>query len=133
VLARHRIVPVKFDVFSRLLFLLTAAKSTPLFPNYRAYLGLKLNQKKLYRAAVELVSTRVARAENRLEDSIEHAHGNLARRRYFGYDMSWLEQAQGWCDAKSLIAVETISSQDNDAEHKVTSQWPYYDTVNKVL
>jgi len=28
-----------------------------------------------YQAAVELVSTRGARAENRLEDSFEHAHG----------------------------------------------------------
>jgi len=47
--------------------------------------GLKLNQKKLYQAAVELVSTRGARAENRLEDSFEHAHGRLVRGRYFGY------------------------------------------------
>ena len=47
--------------------------------------GLKLNQKKLYQAAVELVSTRGARAENRLEDSFEHAHERLVRGRYFGY------------------------------------------------
>jgi len=105
-----------------------------LFATVQQYVwGLKLNQKKLYQAAVELDSTRGARAENRLENSLEHAHGRLVRRRYFGYDISWLEQAQGWCDAKSLIAVETISSRDNDPEHKVTSQWRYYDTVNKVL
>ena len=35
------------------------------------------------------------------------------------------EQAQGWCDAKSLIAVETIFSRDNDPEHKVSSQLRY--------
>ena len=92
---------------------------------------LRLNHKKLYQAAVGLVSTRSARAENRLEDSFEHAHTRLVRRRYFGYDICWLEQAQGWCDAKSLIAVETISFRNNDPEHEVMSQWRYYISSHK--
>ena len=41
------------------------------------------------------------------------------------------EQAQGWCDAKSLIAVETIYSRDKDPEHKVTSQLRYYISSHK--
>jgi predicted transposase YbfD/YdcC len=48
------------------------------------------------------------------------------RRRYFGYDITTLSETQDWAGAKTVIAVETISSRNNDPAHNVTAEWRYY-------
>ena len=88
--------------------------------------GLKKNQPKLYQAAIEL-KTRVGENDaNRLHDAFENNHGRLTRRRYFGYDAATIPGIENWAGAKSIIAVETISSHNNDPQRNVTAQWRYY-------
>ena len=89
-------------------------------------LGLKRNHPKLYKAVAEHIKEKGESNENRLSDAFEQSHGRLIRRRYFGYDVSNLPQIKDWSNAKTVIAVETISSKDNDQERNVKAQWRYY-------
>ena len=89
-------------------------------------LGLKRNHPKLYQEVEDHIKEKGATAANRLYDAFEQGHGRLVRRRYFGFDTTSLSQAQDWSGLASVIAVETISSKDNDPEHKVSSEWRYY-------
>ena len=61
-----------------------------------------------------------------LHDAFDCSHGRTIRRRYFGYDISFLEQINGFIGAKTVIAVESIRSKDNDRTKKVVSNWRYY-------
>lgn len=89
-------------------------------------LGLKQNHPKFYKAVVQHVQEQDKNDDNRLNDEFEDGHGRTVRRRYFGYDIKALHEAEEWEGAKSVIAVETISSRGNDPTHKVTSSWRYY-------
>lgn len=89
-------------------------------------LGLKKNQPKLYEGAVNLKARVGENDTNRLHDAFENIHGRLTRRRYFGYNASTISGIEGWVGAKSIIAVETISSKNNDPQKEVTAQWRYY-------
>lgn len=89
-------------------------------------LGLKLNQKKIYRAVENHIKEQGESDENRLYDAFDKSHGRTVRRRYFGYDIRNLPEAEGWCDAQSVVAVETIASKDNDPERRVSAEWRYY-------
>jgi len=89
-------------------------------------LGLKRNHPKLYKAVEEFVKTKGENAENRLDDAFDKGHGRLVRRRYFGYDVSSLPEIKEWFGAKTVVAVETISSRNNDQIHKVSAEWRYY-------
>jgi predicted transposase YbfD/YdcC len=61
-----------------------------------------------------------------LFDGFDESHGRLIRRRYFGYDVSNLAQIKEWHGAKTIIAVETISSKNNDPNRNVSAEWRYY-------
>ena len=63
---------------------------------------------------------------NRLHDKFDDNHGRLVRRRYFGYDVSKLGEVIDWKGAKSIVAVEIISSKNNDSNGKVSAEWRYY-------
>ena len=94
-------------------------------------LGLKMNHIKLYKSVLKLIGQQGKNDQNRLHDKFEESHGRLVRRRYFGYDVSALPEIKQWSKAKSVIAVESISSKNNDPEHKVTAQWRYYLSSHK--
>ena len=89
-------------------------------------LGLKLNHKKLYEAVENLINVKGINLESRLHDAFDDAHARLVRRRYFGYDVSDLPEINEWAGAKTVVAVETITSKDNDPANKTTAQWRYY-------
>jgi predicted transposase YbfD/YdcC len=93
-------------------------------------LGLKRNHPKLYKAVAEHIEN-VENEGNRLSDEFDEGHGRLVRRRYFGYDVSNLAQIREWPDARTVIAVETISSKDNDPKRNVKAQWRYYISNHK--
>lgn len=89
-------------------------------------LSLKRNQPKLYDAALKHIEKIGESNENRLFDAWDDSHGRSVRRRFFGYDISKLEQAKDWLEAKTVVAVETISSKNNDPNHNVSAEWRYY-------
>jgi len=89
-------------------------------------LGLKLNHPKLYRALGEHVVNVGYSNEHCLFDAFDEGHGRSTRRRYFAYDISRLVEVKDWSGAKTVIAVETISSKNNDPTRNVTADWRYY-------
>ncbi len=89
-------------------------------------LGLKRNHPKLYKEVAELIKNNGENDQNRLFDAFERSHGRTIRRRYFGYDVSNLPQISDWSGARTVIAVETISSKNNDPKRNVTAEWRYY-------
>lgn len=89
-------------------------------------LGLKLNHPKLYEAVQEHIKKEGRNSQNRLLDDFDHSHGRAVRRRYFGYDITKLPEIKDWSNAKSVVAVETITSKDNDPKRKVSTEWRYY-------
>lgn len=62
---------------------------------------------------------------NRLYDKFDETHGRLTRRRYFSYDATELPNISEWSGAKSIIAVEIISSKIN-VRGKISAEWPFY-------
>jgi predicted transposase YbfD/YdcC len=88
--------------------------------------GLKKNHPTLYKAACELKEREGENDKNRLDDAFDDSHGRSVRRRYFSYDARTLPGIEEWQGAKSIIAVEAISSKKNDPDKQVTAQWRYY-------
>ena len=80
-------------------------------------LGLKRNHAKLYKAVEELILQEGEGDSNRLYDAFDNSHGRSVRRRYFGYDVSKLDQISEWSAAKTVVVVETILSKSNDINH----------------
>ena len=70
---------------------------------------------------------------NRLYDAFENSHGRRICRRYFGYDISKLEEIKRWPSAKIVVAVETISSKNNDPKHETSAEWRYFLSSHKSL
>lgn len=89
-------------------------------------LGLKRNHSKLYEAVEELIIQEGESDSNRLYDAFDNSHGRSIRRRYFGYDVSKLDQISEWSAAKTVVAVETISSKDNDITRTSSAEWRYF-------
>lgn len=89
-------------------------------------LGLKRNQPKLYQAIADHIQKTGKSDDNKLHDSFDDSHGRCVRRRYFCYEIEKIPEAKDWIGAKSVIAVETISSQDNDPKRHVSAEWRYY-------
>lgn len=100
-------------------------------------LGLKRNHRKLYEVVEAYIQKEGESVDECLFDAFDNGHGRCVRRRFFGYDVSELRETKDWLNAKSVIAVETISSKKNDPKHIVTSQWRYYlsshESINKQL
>jgi predicted transposase YbfD/YdcC len=94
-------------------------------------LGLKLNHKKLHEAVAALIKIKGENDGNRLFDAFDDSHGRTVRRRYFGYDVSALPEINDWVGAKTVVAVETISSKNNDPARKTTAEWRYYLSSHK--
>jgi len=94
-------------------------------------LGLKNNHPKLYQAVKNHIELIGESDDNRLFDAFDNSHGRCVRRRYFGYDVSSLAETKDWTKAQTVIAVETISSKNNDLNHKVSSEWRYYLSSHK--
>ena len=89
-------------------------------------LGLKRNQRKLYEAMTEHINKVGETKATCLHDSFDDGHGRCVRRRYFGYNIEDLPEVQEWTGAKSVIAVETISSKKRDHEGRILPTWRYY-------
>ena len=89
-------------------------------------LGLKKNHPKFHEAVEKHIKTTGESDDNRLFDAFDDSHGRLVRRRYFGYDVSKLPETKEWSGAKTVVAVETISSKNNDPKRKVSAEWRYY-------
>ena len=94
-------------------------------------LGLKRNHPNLYEAAEEHIKKIGESNENRLFDAFDNSHGRKVRRRFFGYDVSKLLETNNWVAAKTVVAVETISSKDNDPNCNVSADWRYYLSSHK--
>lgn len=94
-------------------------------------LGLKRNHPKLYKAVEEYIKKVGESNENLLFDAFDDSHGRRVRRRAFGYDVSKLPETQDWSGAKTVIAVETMSSKDNDPSRQVNAEWRYYLSSHK--
>ena len=94
-------------------------------------MGLKRNHLKLYEAAEEHIKKIGESNDNRLFDAFDDSHGRSVRRRFFGYDVSKLPETNDWVGAKTVVAVETISSKDNDPNRNVSAEWRYYLSSNK--
>jgi predicted transposase YbfD/YdcC len=94
-------------------------------------LGLKRNHPKLHKAVEHFVTNEGEHDKNRLFDAFDNSHGRTTRRRYFAYDVRKLHEIQEWSGAKTVIAVETISSKNNDPKRKVSSEWRYYLSSHK--
>lgn len=104
----------------------TNTSPTPSETRRNYVLGLKRNHPKLF-DAIQTVIKKVGESdENRLHDAFEKRNGRTVRRRYFGFDISSLPESTAWTDLKSVIAVESITSKDNDPDRKVTATWRYY-------
>jgi predicted transposase YbfD/YdcC len=67
--------------------------------------GLKNNQPKLYKAAVNHVEAIRTSKDNLLYDDFDKSHGRLVRRRYFSYDIGSLPEVDGFASAKTVVAV----------------------------
>lgn len=91
-------------------------------------LCLKRNHPQFFDTVLELVKDVGGNDTNRLHDAIERRNGRTVRRRYFGYDISQLPVVKDWKDLKTVVAVESITSKDNDPSQKVTAAWRYYIT-----
>ena len=89
-------------------------------------LGLKRNHPKLFKSVNHLIKKEGENDQNRLFDAFDHKNGRKVRRRYFGYNVSKLPEISEWFGAKTVIAVETITSKKNDPEQKVSAEWRYY-------
>ena len=87
-------------------------------------LSLKENHPKFYETISKHMQENSIETENCLKDYFDESHGRLVRRRYFACDVRLLNGSETWAEIKSAIAVETISSKDNDP--KVTAEWRYY-------
>lgn len=87
-------------------------------------LSLKKNHPKLYQSIEKYIKEHGTFCSNKLHDAFDEGHGRLVRRRYFGYDVSHIEETKEWAGMKSVIAVETISSHNNAPT--VKAQWRYY-------
>lgn len=94
-------------------------------------LGLKRNHPKLYKAVEHFIANAGENDKNRLFDAFDNSHGRIIRRRYFAYDVRKLPEIQEWPEAKTVIAVETISSKNNDPNRKVSAEWRYYLSSHK--
>ncbi len=88
--------------------------------------NLKRNQPKLHEAVVSHIKSEGKNDKNRLLNVWDDGHGRLVRRRYFGYDISKLPETNDWSGAKTVVAVETISSKNNANPRKVCAEWRYY-------
>jgi len=89
-------------------------------------LGLKRNHPKLYKAVEAHILQEGENDKNRLSDTFDNSHGRTVRRRYFGYNISNLEAVREWPGAKTVVAVETISSKNNDPKRNVSVEWRYF-------
>ena len=89
------------------------------------------NHLKLYDAIKAYIKEKSDPLSHCLSDHFDELHGRTVRRRYFGYDISSLPESKEWCDAQSVVAVETISSRKNDPNHHVTANWRYYLSSHK--
>jgi predicted transposase YbfD/YdcC len=89
-------------------------------------LGLKRNHPRLYSAIETAMQANGMNSNNLLHDDFDEGHARLVRRRYFGYEVSTLPKLEGFVGAKSVVAVKTISSKDNDPTCKVSTRWRYY-------
>lgn len=89
-------------------------------------LALKRNHLKLYSAIEAAIKANGMNSSNLLHGDFDEGHARLVRRRYSGYKVSTLPELEGFVGAKSVIAIETISSKDNDLTRKVSTQWRYY-------
>ena len=77
-------------------------------------LGLKHYHPKHYASVEKHILCKKESDANRLYHAFDESHGRSVRRRYFGYDVSNLDNIREWSAAGTVVAVETISSKDND-------------------
>ncbi len=93
--------------------------------------ALKGNHPKLYKAAEGFIKKEGENIENKLFDAFDESHGRVIRRRFFGYDISKLPEANDWFGARTVVAVETISSKNNDPKRNIRAEWRYYLSSHK--
>ena len=77
-------------------------------------LGLKHYHPKLYASVEKHILCKKEKDENRLYHAFDESHGQSVRHCYFEYDVSNLDNIREWSAAGTVVAVETISSKDND-------------------
>ncbi len=93
--------------------------------------GLKRNHPTLHDAALLLFEKKTELGCHKLADFVENKHGRQTRRRYFSFDAKGLPSIEEWKGAKSIVAVETMTSKNNDLSGKLRSEWRFYLTSHK--
>jgi predicted transposase YbfD/YdcC len=86
-------------------------------------LGLKNNHPKFYQAIKEVQEKNEGYL---LLDERENNHGRITRRCYFSYNAKTLPNIEQWEGAKSIMAVQAVSSKKNGSEKEQASEWRYY-------
>lgn len=87
-------------------------------------LALKKNHPKFYERVSNHCQKEIITPAHCLKDYFDDNHGRCVRRRYFACDIRHIEGAEKWGCLKSVIAVETIRSLDNQRHTK--AEWKYY-------
>lgn len=90
-------------------------------------IGLKKNQPKLYDAVKAYAAEIGTQTEHLMKDYFDDTHGRQVRRRYFSFEIPESIQALGFTNMKTVVATETISS-NNHNDKETTAQWRYYIT-----
>ena len=88
-------------------------------------IGLKKNQPSLYNAVVAYSKEHGEEQANLIKDSFDDSHGRLVRRRYFAFSLPEDAQPATLPGIKTIIATETISS-ENNKPNSITAEWRYY-------
>ena len=88
-------------------------------------IGLKKNQPSLYNAVVAYSKEHGEQQANLIKDSFDDSHGRLVRRRYFAFPLPEDAQPATLPGIKTIIATETISS-ENNKPNSITAEWRYY-------
>ncbi len=87
-------------------------------------LALKKNHPKFYERVSLYCHEKIIKTSHCLKDYFDDSRGRCVRRRYFSGDIRHIEGAEKWAGLKSVVALETIRSFDN--QEKTTSDWKYY-------
>ena len=90
-------------------------------------IGLKKNQPKLYDAVEAYATETGTQTEHLMKDYFDDTHGRQVRRRYFSFEIPESIQSLGFTNMKTVVATETISSNNHD-DKETTAQWRYYIT-----
>ena len=94
-------------------------------------IGLKKNHPSLYKTVVDYSKKYGEISANLIEDKFDNSHGRSVRRRYFSFPLPESSKPFSFDGIKTIIATETISSQNNKPG-STTAEWRYYVSSHEI-